>query len=740
MRVKRFRQWVYLILVLSALFRFGFLIFGDVLPVMWDARRYAAAAIGLLSYVDPSGAAPVGDERADRHGFKRYCDKYIQGESIEWQYYNPHTLTQARGDLFYGGPLYPLVLAIVFYLAPVADFTCVRVLGILQDLLANLLVILIARRLAGQGASIVAGIIYAVYFPFVLASTMLLLETSTGFLILLALYLLIRAVETNKYGLLVGSGLITGLLALNKPTATLLLIPLTLGFYFYARPKWSRRPLQSRLIGLAAPAVVLLVGWVMLTSARYGELAVRDPVYVEAVLRQSSSIQFEGYDLDEVDPDFWTTSVVDDIVGNLPGYAGLIVKKFDRLWSRPYNDFKKQFVLPYGFNELFHFVVVSLALLGLLLLVLEHFQRGAWPLLIAGYYTATHLVFHSLSRYNVNSMPLMTICAAYFLAGLFKAFVSNEAGSRKAVLAFALLLAGGWLLDYRWTGELFGSGLSRGLVIASLALKHGLIVLSLVVLGRTLFKTRRWAKTAIFAVFGGLVFAVVSWSSVLSRDSWAEFSCRLDDPAMKAGTRIYVSKLGAVDKDEILAVLIDVNSGAGRKNSFTVTIGGSSQEFVGGQKPLTYLFYAKPSYRYCARYEQIGIEEFRQYAILPVSDSAIRSCLDRNGHIDVWVAVNDRFHEENNYVTLYGNYPAGGRRPYLPSPRYISVERHVDKGDPRIRIAENIISDSAISYYIGRDSDDVTAGEDLSPSPCYQTGRYNIFLMRFKHDGTVLVY
>ncbi len=49
--------------------RVGFLMFGEVLPVMWDARKYVAGGIGLLSYIYPS--EDPTDENNDRQQFKQ---------------------------------------------------------------------------------------------------------------------------------------------------------------------------------------------------------------------------------------------------------------------------------------------------------------------------------------------------------------------------------------------------------------------------------------------------------------------------------------------------------------------------------------------------------------------------------------------------------------------------------------------------------------------------------------------
>jgi len=358
MRNRTIRNWIIVILLVSAVFRIGYLSFGKILPVMWDARRYASAAVALISYIDHSGPDTFSSEREDRYRFKHYYEKYIQGEQIEWLQYTPHTLTEARDDLYFSGPLYPFFLSVIFYLAPTADFTFVRIFGILIDILCNWLIILIGFRLVGRKAALVAGVAYAIYFPFIHSSTMLLLETSTSFLILSAIYCLMRAYENDSRKFYVLAGIITGLMIINKPTAMLLVIPIGLGFYFYARKKLPWSVLINRLLYMATPFLLIFVCWGTAASVKYGQLALRDPSYSASNLRQSTSIEFEGYDLDKVERDFWTRSVVGDIVNDPVGFSVLLVKKFNRLWMRPYEDSRRDFIVPFDWMRVIHLILV----------------------------------------------------------------------------------------------------------------------------------------------------------------------------------------------------------------------------------------------------------------------------------------------------------------------------------------------------------------------------------------------
>jgi len=740
MRANSFRNWVFFILLVAIAIRVGFLLSGRVLPVMWDARRYVAGAVALISYVDHSFDKKIRNDSDDRKAFAKYTDKYIQGEQIDWLYYAPHTLSQARDELYFSGPLYPLMLSAIFYVSPVADFTVARALGVLLDILSCMLIIAIGVRLVGKSAALVAGFFYAIYFPFVLASTMLLLETSTTFWLLLAVFFILRGYEENSKFFYVASGVVTGLLILNKPTAMLLAVPIAIGFFFYARGKLPGHLLINRLVFFILPVAVIFIGWTAAASVKYGQFTLRDPSYGDANLRQSSNIMYEGYDLDKVEGDFWTYSLSDEILEHPIGYLGLVVKKFERLWSRPFNDFKRNFILPYKGIEYLHRFLMITGLLGMLLLLVSDFRNGIWVLLLAGYYSGIHTIFHSISRYSFSAIPFVLLAGAYFLVAIYARYKISKRRPRLVLLAVVVWLIFIGLLNMKLMNAVFTTGIRENAVGLFFVVKYVVIAILLWALIRVLMGKADKGRSILVAVVASLVLAGVSWSRELSRDGWAEFPARLSESTLQAGTRIYISKPPVLGDSDMVAVAVDMTSGKDRKNTFTLSALGWSQDFVEGKPPLSDLFYPKPTYRYYAQFENMGIEQFRQYVIVPVPDSLVNARLAENGYIDISVAINHKFNEPDNYVTLYGNYATKDSLHYIPAFRFTSVERYVDKGDPRIRYPVKFLSDSTISYYIARDSKDIPRDADLSGSPGIQTGRFNMFLVQFRPDGSFAVY
>jgi hypothetical protein len=126
--------------------------------------------------------------------------------------------------------------------------------------------------------------------------------------------------------------------------------------------------------------------------------------------------------------------------------------------------------------------------------------------------------------------------------------------------------------------------------------------------------------------------------------------------------------------------------------------------------------------------------------MIQVEHSDIAFLLEEFGYLDISVAINNRLQEKDNYVTLYGSRITRADSVFIPTVGHTAIERYVHRGDPRIREAVNFMSDSSISYYIGRDDTDISSSRDLSPVAGWQSGRYNIFLLHFKPNGEILVY
>lgn len=729
-----FKRWLIYILIFAAILRFGFLLFGDILPVMWDARRYVGASIGLISYIDtPENDDYTSGKYNDRAEFLKYQEKYIQGEQIEWLYYKPFTLTQARDEIFIAGPTYPLFMAAVLMITPVEDFTVIRFLNILLDLTALLLLMLIAYRLTNRLTAIIAGFIYALYFPFIILTSQLLLETSTTLLLLLSIYYISRAFEQNRFSLYLFSGLFSALLILNKPTAAFLFVPIALAFYFIERGRVSSGVYLKRIFIFLIPVVIVIIGWSSVVASKYGKFSLRDPSYQEANLRQSSNIDFEAYDLDNVEKDFWTYSVKDHITSDLPGYGGLLLKKAERLWSQPANEFKRKIIIPNSWWDDLHKLLIILSLVGLVYLLINNFPAGFLIFLISAYYTSIHLIFHSLSRYSLNALPILFIAAAFVVSS----FVEVEKIKKRPTILWFVLFIVISFLSPTLVNIILGSPLTLTIVVTVLLIKLIVTYLSYNRISDLIFTNSKKITAHLIPLILVLAMATYSYSFDISRSGWSEYKLQLNNKVYKVGTEIYLEKPLKVASNEVLAAIVDINSPSGGTNAFNLRAGDKIYPLALAKDPLLKNFYPKESYKYYAQLEKIGLEQFRQYAIVVLNPEDINNSIDSNGFVDLEI-IPDK--SDFDTLSIYGNYETGSDEIYIPAVRQTSVERYVHKNDPRIRLNVKIYSDSAKSYYIQTNDNIESASLDLSPAPGNQNGRYNMFLVHFFPDGSSKFY
>ncbi len=734
-----FRRWIIGLVLLSAILRLWFLFYGDVLPVMWDARRYSAAALGLISFVDGANAPTKPEEKESPNRLKYYNDKYIQGEQIVWKPYSPSTLKAARNDILIGGPLYPLVLATVFYVSPASDLFVARSVGVLMDLTSTLLILLIAARLVGRKAAIVVGIIYATYFPFIQTSTMLLLENSTTLLMLLSLYFLLRTRDDGGRRSLLMGGVTSALLILNKPSAMFLWAPLACALFVSWRDEYSMRERVRRIAIYLAPTGIVLGTWLTIASVIYGQLTLKEPTYQESSLRQSSAVESEGYDLDIVALNFWTRPVYSNLLSNWLEYGGLFVKKFTRLWSRPFNDFRRNFLFPYKFDEQFHVAIMLFGFIGLVLLVLTNLKTAVWPVGIIFYYTAIHVVFHSVSRYSFSAIPMVVIGVGFLFVSVGDSLRGSNRLKWAQFAGFATAIVMAWVIDVRWIETVFGGSISKSIVYAGLIAKTLLLAVGLILLQKLLLSAVPRVKRVLFVATITFSLALVGWNSVLARDSWSDFAAPLTDPGMRAGTRLYISQFEIVDSAAVLAVVVDVNSGREVSGSYTLRVGNLVRDFRVAVDPPSNDYYIKSNYEYFLKLCNDAYPEIRQYVVYPLDPKIVKEYIDSRGYIDIMIAPNWADSADSNYVVIHGNRAATNRTAFVPSIPSTSIERYVYADDPRVRTRANFMSDSAVSYYISRTSSEISRGQDLSILPGVQRGRYNLFLVVLQ-NGTGELY
>ncbi len=706
------------------------------LPVMWDARIYSSAALGLIHYFSMSErfGHPELDSPADsalsQGRFIGTMDKYIQGEKIEWLHYKIPTIARAQHYLFLSGPVLPAYLAIIFLTDFGNDFAAVRTANAILDSLCMLLLMLVAVRLTGKRAAILAGILYLIYLPFILLTGMVSPEPITILLILLTLYAILLWYDKQKPKYIYLTGLALGLLVLTKPTAVLLFIPFGAGFIYDNRK--DIRKLIKPLIKAALPFLLMTVPWFIITSIYFDRPAIRDPEYSTSNLRSSSSIVHEGYDLDYVNPDFWLAPLSHTIINNPLEYGRLLLKKFSRLWSRPFNEMNLTFVMNQTISTVVHFVIVITGLFGVFYIFIDSRKGMIFLLLIPLYYTIIHIIFHSLARYNLDAMPIIMVASSLVIIKIydFSHEMLKSADIREVIVEIILFLAGGGFILFfpYWP------------VITLLGGRAGATVL--VIIKTIIFLTIAYY---LYKILSGKIginksLKVISIPVILltllilvlgvATDNWAEWKCRLINRGQAAGVRIYFPENFRIQPGDLCRVVIDMVANHNRKTPFLFMTNDQTAPFYFDRSPVSDFYYHKTTYNVFQLIYGIGMEDMRNWRSIPLNSQTVNQLLDKFGYLDFKIQSSNSVSNGNSFIDIFGYYPSGSPdEANVPSMSYYatSIERFVEKGDPRIWMNYPLSSDSVISYYIDG-MDGQRNLDDLSPSAGRQYGRYGIFL------------
>ena len=177
--------------------------------------------------------------------------------------YDSRALEIARGQwlgddvFFHSSPVYPYILGITYKLFG-HGYTAVRVIQSLFGIGSCLLIFSITRRLFGKREGLVAGVIAALYAPFVFFDFEILMITYVLFFALLAIRLLIAYRDSPTAWLALASGAAVGVSALGKPNV-LLFVPAALFWvwWVFRGTERAKRAWQGVILLVAGTAVVL---------------------------------------------------------------------------------------------------------------------------------------------------------------------------------------------------------------------------------------------------------------------------------------------------------------------------------------------------------------------------------------------------------------------------------------------------------------------------------------------------
>lgn len=344
------------------------------------------------------------------------------------------------------GPLLPALGALALILGKVlnASASATAVVISTQILLHGLntyLVVLAARALLGGGViGPLAGLLWALYPPALVAAGMFLTEPLAATLMLSITCLACRSktlmgvtTELKKApGTLVLLGVLVGLVVLHK-AALFPAAALAVALMFLPDGK------RFKIAGVIALGLLsVVIGWFALTRSLSGEGSLMPNRVASENMSLGSDIENAGWHCMPLPPRtqfyFFThplTTYAVSFINNTPAMLVLETSKLDRLMAHPWNHYRRTvFGLDFTAQEVWQRLTLLLAALGMVAAGLRTSSKFATDdgvvssrnLAFALAIIVGHLLFlpfEGISRYFFSAMPLVTILAAYGASRLF---------------------------------------------------------------------------------------------------------------------------------------------------------------------------------------------------------------------------------------------------------------------------------------------------------------------------------
>lgn len=346
-------------------------------------------------------------------------------------------------ELAIAGPIFPIALLLSFatFGLPVAQ-TNWQAPVIFQCIITALTCVLIAfigKHAWNRNAGIAAGIIAALYPGFIVNSIRMYSESFSCFLLCAVVALTIPVVRKSGMFHSVSAGICLAFLQLTR-SVMVLVTGLTFLLTAWLSAGKSR---MLRLAGLLVGMALVFAPWMLFQQLAFGKSSLVVDRVGHYNLFVGTNITTQGYlsypypDGRGIEKKSYATLVAAQVKESPERFARLMVDKPLRLLKYPWNDFRTP-IGPFkiGAQVLFHQVMLAFAVIGLALCLFEKRENASslrlkllLALLLAMH--AVYLVFITVPRYNLTSIPFLALFAG---AGLVAVIGALKHSSKHAAM------------------------------------------------------------------------------------------------------------------------------------------------------------------------------------------------------------------------------------------------------------------------------------------------------------------
>ena len=365
-------------------------------------------------------------------------------------------------EVFFMGPLYPYFLAVVYKIFG-PSLLAAKALQSLVGAFTVGFIYLLAREAFGVGVGIIAGLLAALYVPFIFYDNMILLPVLATLLNTLMLYFLYRGIRRSSMRAFLVAGVFAGLSAVGN-ASVLAFAPLALGFVLV----YGKLPLEVRIRRalLVAAGIAVVVAPVLIRNYAVGKDLV--PLTSNAGLNfyignnaasTGAYVKPEGLDI-YTDPSgraiaerslgrplkpsqvstYWRDRGLAYIRARPGAFVSNMLRKFFFFWSVyeipqiEHLPFERQYSWILRLPTPSFGAVAPLGIVGIILALRR--RKDAWLLfLFILAYSASIVTFFVVARYRLPMVPALMVFASYFLFWL----ISQGAEGRWRSVASSLV-------------------------------------------------------------------------------------------------------------------------------------------------------------------------------------------------------------------------------------------------------------------------------------------------------------
>ncbi|WP_380023833.1 ArnT family glycosyltransferase [Effusibacillus consociatus] len=298
----------------------------------------------------------------------------------------------------------------------------IRILQAVMVIAGLYFLFLIGKRMFSEKAALLAVILSTFYPPLWLVSNLILTESMFVFVLMLLVYVAIRAMETPSYKWGVLFGLVWVLTVYIRPT-----IALWPGLFFLLLLYWRQIPWAKLVkIGVVTAFVLILClspWWVRnyhvsggqfipLTKSGGNPLLLGTfPYHLPSIEEQRTWHKTENlWENDEFDSKWAKQRIKEGFQNSFWFYLKwYTIGKFSKFWGEPFY-WLPILSIPKALVWSYHLLLVVLGFIGMWFSVKN---RGAVAVMVlCGYFTLLHMIYLAHERYSVPLMPFLALFTA----------------------------------------------------------------------------------------------------------------------------------------------------------------------------------------------------------------------------------------------------------------------------------------------------------------------------------------